>query len=106
MKMIHGPGGGDVKLFDDLFARPEPVDPTDPNSKMNVGFYIKGSKVPISDFMKALEDRNAGSMLNKYVIDGAKYAPQFDRQSGQFKYLAGGNPRVRKFYAMQSQSQP
>jgi len=106
MKMIHGPGGGDVKLSDDLFARPEPVDPTDPNSKMAIGFYIKGSKVPISDFMKALKDRNAGGMLNEYVKGGAKYAPKYNRQSGQFEYLAGGDPRLRKFYEMQGQSQP
>jgi len=108
MRTVRGPGGGDVKLSDDLFARPEPVDPTNPNSKMNIGFYIKGTKVPIADFMKALQDRNASGMLNEYVRSGARYAPKFNKQKGVFEYSGSlGDPRLMKFYEMQGQvSQP
>jgi len=79
-----------------FYARPEPVNPNDPDSPMTVGFYDQGRKVTSQQFARALETAGEGGHIQDYVKSGAKYMPRFDRASGSWFY-SSQDPRTRRF---------
>lgn len=79
-----------------FYARPEPVNPNDPDSPMTVGFYDQGRKVSSQQFARALETAGEGGHIQDYVKSGAKYMPRFDRASGSWNY-SSQDPRTRRF---------
>ena len=89
---------------DEFFARPEPENPNDPDSPMTIGFYIRGRKVSSQDFSRGLAERGDEGKINEYVQSGAKYAPKFDQEKGQWSYRGTlGDARLRRFYEMQGE---
>jgi len=79
-----------------FYARPEAVNPSDPDSPMTVGFYDEGRKVTSQDFARALESAGEGGHIQDYVKSGMKNMPRFDRASGSWAYTSQ-DPRTRRF---------